>query len=73
VINMQFVLGLLTAVVFFICLAGALYIGYRLGKKRPEPKPIDDEIKRKQEQATKHFQALFSYDTDKALQRKKVT
>lgn len=69
---MLFIYGLLTAVVFFICLSGALYVGYRLGKKRPEPKPIDIEQKRKLEKANKHFQALFSYDTDKALERKKV-
>lgn len=71
--NMQFIFGLLTAVVFFICLAGALYIGYRLGKKRPEPKPIDKDKQREREQMAKEFQAMFNYDTNTALQKKKVT
>ena len=69
---MQFLFGLLTAVVFFLCLAGAYYIGLKQGKKRPAPKPVDEEEKRKREQVTKHFQALFNYDTDIALQKKKV-
>ena len=69
---MEFIFGLLTAVVFFICLSGAFYAGYKTGKKRPEPKPQDKEQQRKREQLNKHFQNLFNYDTDTALQKKKV-
>jgi hypothetical protein len=68
---MEFVYGLLTAVVFFIALFGSLYVGYRLGKKSPPPKqPIDNEEKLKTEKFNKHFKALFAYDVDKALQKK---
>lgn len=71
--NMQFILGLLTAVAFFIFMALAIYVGYRIGKKRLTPVPVDDEEKRRSERFNKHFQDLFKYDLETALQRKKVT
>lgn len=74
--NMQFLLGLLTAVVFFLCLAAAFYIGHRTKRKSSIPVPLTEEEKERQKEVKRynqHFKALFSYDTEIALQRKKVT
>lgn len=71
--NMEYILGLLTGVVFFSLLGVALYIGYRLGKKKPKVTPVDEEEQRRTKQFDDHFKALFNYDVQTALQRKKVT
>ncbi|MDF1507629.1 hypothetical protein PZE06_05465 [Robertmurraya sp. DFI.2.37] len=69
---MQFFLGLLTAVVFFVLLSGAVYIGYRIGKKKPKPQPIDEDEQRKAKQLQQDFIKLMNYNEEIALQRKKV-
>jgi hypothetical protein len=69
---MDFIYGLLTAVVFFIALLSFYYIGYRQGTKRTA-KPPDDEEVRKAKNLRKGFMNMMEYDVDKALQRKKVT
>jgi amino acid permease len=72
---MEFIAGLLTAVVFFI----AVYLAYRTGKnqtKKPNKvNALTEEEQRQREQIQRYneyFKQLFQYDTDKALQRKKV-
>lgn len=70
---MEYILGLLSGVVFFAVLVAAVYIGYRIGRKRPEPRQVDEQEQRKMKQFDKHFKELFSYDVNKATQRKKVT
>jgi hypothetical protein len=70
---MDFLLGLLTAVVFFIALLAFFYMGYKHGKKAHVPIPLPDAEKHKMEKFNQHFKDLFSYDVDTALQRKKVT
>jgi choline-glycine betaine transporter len=70
---MQFLYGLLTAVVFFIVLLAVFYVGYKRGKQTHVSTPIPTEEKKKMEKFNKHFQALFTYDVDTALQKKKVT
>lgn len=67
---MDFLLGLLTATVFFLCLFLAYRMGARKAKKPSESKPMNEEERRKIEQYNKHFQALFNYDVDKALRKK---
>jgi hypothetical protein len=69
--NMQFILGLATMLVFFVCLATASYIGYKLGKKKIKSIPITDEETRKRTQFDEHFKALFNYDVSTALKRKR--
>ena len=69
---MEFIYGLLTSVVFFAAFLSFFYMGYRYGKKAPAPKPIDDEEKRKTEKFNQHFKALFAYDVDTAIAKKKV-
>jgi hypothetical protein len=69
---MDFLYGLLTAVVFFIALLSFYYIGYKQGTKRTA-KPPDDEEVRKAKNLRKGFMNMMEYDVDKALQRKKVT
>jgi hypothetical protein len=70
---MEYFLGLLTAVVFFIALVGIYYIGFKHGKKTSAPLPIDNEKQRQLEAYDKGFREIFSYDVAKALQKKKVT
>jgi hypothetical protein len=70
---MEYFLGLLTAVVFFIVTFFFFYMGYKQGKKASAPIPLDKEKKRQMEQFDKGFKEIFSYDVEKALQKKKVT
>jgi hypothetical protein len=69
---MEFIYGLLTAAVFFLCLLFFFYLGTRYAKKPPD-KELDEEKKREIEQFNKGFKAVFKYDVETALQRKKVT
>lgn len=71
---MEFFLGLLSTVVFFILLFLASFIGYKLGKKKTDVKatPVSEEEQRKIEQFNNHFKALFAYDVSTAMKRKKV-
>lgn len=71
---MEYILGLLSGVVFFVVIGIALYIGYRIGRQKANSVPLEDEqVRQKRERFDKHFKDLFSYDVDTALQRKKVT
>jgi hypothetical protein len=70
---MQFLYGLLTAVVFFIVLLAVFYVGYKRGRRPRASTPIPAEEKKEMEKYNKHFKAMFAYDVDKAIQRKKVT
>lgn len=72
---MEFILGLLTAVVFFIC----LFIAFKLGQKQTKPtkkdNPLTEDEQRQRDkikQFDQHFKSLFAYDVDTAIQRKKV-
>lgn len=69
---MEYLLGLLTGVAFFICVGGTYYIGYTLGaRKQPSAiKEVDEEDKQRRERFDKHFKALFSYDVDTAYGKK---
>ncbi len=69
---MLFLYGLLTAVVFFIVVISALYIGYKLGHKQGKPVEIDEKQIIKAKKIQEDFQKLMNYDVSKALQRKKV-
>lgn len=69
---MEFVLGLLTAVVLFLLLATAFYFGYKRGKKKSDTNTISEQEKRRQKEIQEHFQSLFNYDLDTALKGKKV-
>jgi hypothetical protein len=69
----MFLIGLLSGVVFFIVLIGAIYTGYRLGhKQKNKPPDRDEQQKRHAEQLKKDFDSLMSYNVNTALQRKKV-
>ncbi len=66
-----FLLGLLTSVVFFICVGGGYYLGTKK-THRPKPPDVDPDEKQRIERYNKHFKELFSYSEEKALQRKQV-
>ncbi|MCD7034316.1 hypothetical protein LRR81_08720 [Metabacillus sp. GX 13764] len=69
---MDFFLGLLAGVVFFIAVSMAYKNGYRAGsQKAPIQKP-DEEANRRVAKMQKDFQNLFNYDMNTALKRKKV-
>jgi hypothetical protein len=68
---MDFIYGLLTAVVFFIVLLSFYYIGYKQGTKRTAKPPNDEEVQKAKE-IRRGFMNMMEYDVDKALQRKKV-
>lgn len=69
---MEYLLGLLTGLVLFLCVLIGFYFGQKQPKRKVEHKPISDTEKQQIERFNKHFKELFSYDVDKALQRKKV-
>lgn len=69
---MDFLLGVLTAVAFFLCLSGCFIIGYSLGKSKTKVQ-TDDDSKREAKELQKSFVKLMNYDVTTALQpRKKV-
>lgn len=70
---MQFLLGLLTAIVFFILLSISFYLGYRFNHKREKQPNIDEEEQRLNKQLHKDFLKMMNYSTEVALERKKVT
>jgi hypothetical protein len=70
---MEYLIGALLAVFFFIAFLFSFYVGYKQGKKVSAPIPLDKEKKRQIEQFDKEFKALFNYDVSKAVERKKVT
>ncbi len=71
---MEYILGLLSGVVFFAVLGAVLYIGYRLGKKKPSKSvEVDETEQQRMKDFDKYFKDIMSYDIDRALQRKKVT
>jgi virulence-associated protein VapD len=70
---MEYLIGALLAVFFFCTVIGSFYSGYKQGKKVSAPIPLDDEKKRQMERFDKGFKEIFSYDVEKALQKKKVT
>lgn len=69
---MEYIIGSLITVVFFICVGGAYFLGM---KQHPKSKPLEVDEKEKQriKQYNDHFKALFSYDVDTALKRKRVS
>lgn len=73
---MEFVLGLLAAVVFFVVYQLGKWQGNKV-KPHIAPTPLtDDEAAEREQQVEKakqiqkHFQSLMDYDVDKALERK---
>jgi cbb3-type cytochrome oxidase subunit 3 len=70
--NMEFFLGLFTAIVFFCCILFAFWMGLRTSKKTAGAKPIDEEEQRKAKELHKDFMNVMNYNENVALQRKKV-
>jgi hypothetical protein len=69
---MEYVIGALIVVAFFIALLSGVYIGYRLKHTKSKPPDIDQEQKRHADQLKKDFDNLMSYNVNTALQKKKV-
>jgi hypothetical protein len=74
---MEFLMGLLVAVVFFVVVSVSFLTGYKFAnKQRPVQKETltdeDKEEQRKAEELQKSFVKLMNYDLTTALNRKKV-
>lgn len=67
---MQYLIGALIPVLFFIC----FYAGYKAGQRsrRPTHREVDEQQVRKAQQMRRGFEQLMSYDMEKA-RGKKVT
>ncbi|WHY76073.1 hypothetical protein QNH20_18345 [Neobacillus sp. WH10] len=70
---MQFIYGLLTAAVFFLCLLFFFYLGTRYAKQKPPDKEVDESTIHKQAKLQENFMKLMQYDVAQATARKKVT
>lgn len=73
---MDYILGLLTATVFFLCLLFFFYLGIRYERKKPLDKVRvneTDEDVRKQNKIQDDFIKTMKYDVQQATARKKVT
>ncbi len=68
---MEYLLGLLTAVVFFIVFFAGRYVGHQ-SIKRPKPPDIDEKEKQDAKRFSEDFQKVFNYDVAQATARKKV-
>lgn len=70
---MEFLIGLLTGVAFFIVFASGLYFGKRMNKHQIyKPPEVTEQQKREAEQLNADFKKLFSYDVNQAISRKQV-
>jgi Mg2+/citrate symporter len=73
---MEFILGVFVAALFFCCLFLAYWMGTSQTKQSKKVNALTEDEQRQKEQIkqyNEHFKKLFQYDTDTALQRKKVT
>jgi hypothetical protein len=73
---MEYIIGLISGLVFFICLGLSFYFGYKAGSKKQPITPINQDTDEQTIQRTKQlhedFQAIMNYDLSTAMQRKKV-
>lgn len=70
---MEYILGLLSGVVFFAVLGVVLFIGYKMGQRKHTPSQADEEEQRQIKQFDDSFKRMFRYDLDTALESKRVT
>lgn len=68
---MEYLLGLLTAVVFFIVFFAGMYVGSQ-SIKRPKPPDINEKEQHEMKTFNEDFRKLFNYDVAQATARKKV-
>jgi hypothetical protein len=69
---MEYLIGALIVVAFFIALFSGVYIGYRLKHTKTKPPDVDDQQKQHMQQLKRDFDSLMSYSVAKATERKKV-
>lgn len=68
---MEYLLGLLTGVVFLLVLCTGVFIGTRLNKHvKQKPPDIDDEEKRSMKKLNEDFIKVMSYNEHVARRRK---
>lgn len=70
---MEYLIGLLSGVVFFIALIGGIIIGIKLNNgTKHKPPSLGEKENNDLNKFNEDFQKLFSYDVAKATERKKV-
>lgn len=68
---MEYLIGLLIGVVFFIALIGGVLIGMRLNNvTKQKPPDLEEEEKRSMKQLNEDFKKVMSYNEHVARQRK---
>jgi hypothetical protein len=67
---MEYLIGALIPVLFFICMYGAYKAGQRSHK--PVQKEVDEEQKQKAQRLRSGFEQLMGYDVSKALGRRET-
>jgi hypothetical protein len=70
---MDFIYGLLTAVVFFVALMWFFWMGTKYEQQKKLPDTPKNDVLLKQKKLHEDFTKLMNYDVGKALERKKVT
>jgi len=71
----NFIIGLLLGVVFFIAFLFAAYVGYKCGyeegsKSKPQTVTKNEEAAKRMQEMYKSFVEIMNYDVNKALQRR---
>lgn len=69
---MEYLLGLLTAVVFLLVFFIGIYTGTRLNTTKQKPPDVDEVAKQNMKKLNEDFQKLMSYSETIARQPKKV-
>jgi hypothetical protein len=68
---MEYLIGALATVAFFVCMYGAYIVGQR--SRKTVPREIDEQEAQRAKQLRRGFEQLMSYDVSKAVSGKKVT
>lgn len=68
---MEYLIGALATVAFFLCMYGAYKAGQR--SRKPVHKEVDEQQMQKAKELRRGFEQLMGYDVAKAVSGKKVT
>lgn len=69
---MEYLIGLLTGVVFLLVFFGGIFAGTRLNNTKHKPPDVDEEEKRNIKKFNEDFKKIMSYDERVARLPKKV-
>jgi hypothetical protein len=66
---MQIIIGFALCLVFFLCLGGSFYAGYKFRDKRPKSKlkELSDQERYEMQKKQEGFLNVMNYNVDKAM------